>query len=103
MGRSVFDGGFDVQIDGQQLGGLAGGEPSVQLHEAVQRLLNYGLLSDLQHNGEVYHISTKGRQAASQIREQIDKGERPDYGYIERTMPELLQEMRDDFSKCPVI
>src|SRR5262249_44678601 len=74
----TFDPGFEVLIDGQPLGGIGGGEPSVQLHEAVQRLLRYGLLSDLHQNGEVYHISTKGREAARQLREQIDRGERPD-------------------------
>jgi len=99
----TFDGGFEVLIDGQQLGGIGDGEPSVQLHEAVQRLLRSGLLSDLHRNGEVYHISTKGRDAARQIREQIDRGERPDYGHIERTMPDVLREMREDFGKHPVI
>jgi hypothetical protein len=99
----TFDGGFEVLIDGQQLGGIGGGEPSVQLHEAVERLLRYGLLSDLHRNGEVYHISTKGRDAARQIREQIDRGERPDYGHIERAMPDLLREMREHFGKHPVI
>jgi hypothetical protein len=99
----TFDGGFEVLIDGQELGGIGGGEPSVQLHEAVQRLLCDGLLSDLNQNGEVYHISTKGRDAARQIREEIDRGERPDYGHLERTMPGLLREMREDFGKHPVI
>ncbi len=99
----TFDGGVEVLIEGRPLGGSGGGEPSVQLYEAVQRLLCNGLLSDLQRNGEVYHISTKGRDAARQIREQIDRGERPDYGHIERTMPDLLREMREDFGKCPVV
>jgi hypothetical protein len=99
----TFDGGFEVLIDGQQLGGIGGGEPSVQLHEAVQRLLRHGLLADLQHNGEIYHISTMGRDAARQIREQIDRGERPAYGHIERTMPDLLREMREDLGKHPLI
>jgi hypothetical protein len=99
----TFDGGFEVLIDGQELGGIRGNESSVQLHEAVQRLLHHGLLSDLQRNGQVYHISTKGRDAARQIREQIDRGERPDYGHIERMMPDLLREMREDFGKHPVI
>jgi hypothetical protein len=98
-----FDGGFEVLIDGQQLGGIGGGEPSVQLHEALRRLLQYDLLSDLQRNGQIYHLSTKGRDAARQIRDQLDRGERPDFGYIERTMPDLLREMRDDFCKHPVI
>jgi hypothetical protein len=65
--------------------------------------LQYGLLTDVQRNGEIYNISTKGRDAARQIREQIDRGERPDFGEIERTMPELLREMREDFSKHPVV
>jgi hypothetical protein len=99
----TFGGCFEVLIDGQQLGGIGGGEPSVQLQEAVQRLVRYGLLSDLHRNGEVYHISTKGRDAARQIGEQIDRGERPDYGHIERTMPDLLREMREDLGKHPVI
>jgi hypothetical protein len=99
----AFDGGFEVLIDGQQLGGIGGSEPSVQLHEAVQRLLRYGLLADLQHNSDVYHVSTKGRDAARQLREQIDRGERPDYGHIERTMADLLREMREDFGKQPLI
>jgi hypothetical protein len=99
----TLEGGFEVLIDGQQLGGIAGGEPSVQLHEAVQRLLRHGLLAHPERNGEVYHISTKGRDAARQIRERIDRGERPDYGDIERTMPELLREMREDFASQPVI
>jgi hypothetical protein len=98
-----FDGGFEVFIDGQERGGIGGGTPSVQLHEAVQCLLRHGLLSDLQRDGEVYHLSTKGRDAARQIREQIDRGERPDYGHIERTMPDLLREMREHFGKQPLI
>jgi hypothetical protein len=98
----AFDGGFEVLIEGQELGG-GRGEPSVQLHEAVQRLLRDGLLSDLDQNGEVYHTSTKGRDFARQIHEQIDRGGRPDYGHIERTMPGLLREMREDFGKHPVI
>ncbi len=103
LNAATFDGGFEVLIDGHQFGGIGGGEPSVQLHEAVQRLLRYGLLSDLHQNGEVYHISTKGRDVAWQIHEKIDRGELPDYGHIERTMPDLLREMREDFSKHPVI
>ena len=99
----TFDGGFEVLIDGQQLGGIGGGEPSVQLHEAVQRLLRYELLSDLYRNGEVYHLSTKGRDAARQIREQIDRGERPDYGHIQRAVPDLIREMREDFANHPII
>ncbi len=99
----TFEGGFEVIIDGQQLGGVGGGGPPVQLHEGVHRLLRYGLLSDLHRNGEVYHLSTEGREAAQQLREQIDRGDRPDYGHIERTMPALLEEMREDFDKHPVI
>ena len=66
-------------------------------------LLRDGRLSDLHRNGEVYHISSKGRDTARQIREQIDRGERPDYSHIERTTPDLLGEMREDFGKHPVI
>jgi hypothetical protein len=99
----TFDGGFEVVIDGHKLGGIGGGEPAVQLHEAVQRLLRYDLLSDLQRNGEIYHLSTKGRDVARQIRDQIDRGERHDYANIEQTMPELLREMREDFSNHPIV
>src|SRR5262249_8821832 len=67
------------------------------------RLLRYGLLTDVHQNGQVYHISSTGRDAARQIREQIDRGARPDYGHIEQMMPDLLREMREDFSKQPVI
>jgi hypothetical protein len=98
-----FDGGFEVLINGVQLGGIGGGQPAVQLHEAVHRLLRHGLLTDLQRNGQVYHLSTRGRDAARQIREQLDRGERPDYGNLERSMPNLLREMRQDLSKHPVI
>jgi hypothetical protein len=66
-------------------------------------LLRDGRLSDLHRNGEVYHISSKGSDTARQFREQIDRGERPDYSHIERTMPDLLGEMREDFGKHPVI
>jgi hypothetical protein len=99
----TFDGGFEVLIDGQPLGGSAGGDPSVQLHEAVERLLENGLLSDIHRNGQIYHLSTKGREAARQLHDQIDRGERPNYGYIESTMPALLEEMRKDFCNHPVI
>jgi len=87
----------------QNRNGSYRGGPSVQLHEAVQRLLQYGLLSDLQRNGEVFHVSSKGRDAARQVRDQMDRGERPDYGHVERMMPALLREMREDFAKQPVI
>lgn len=98
-----FDGGFEVLIDGQQLGGIGGGEPSVQLHEAVTRLIQFGLLTDVQKNGQIFHISSKGRDAAQLLREQLNRGERPDYGHIERTMPDLLREMREDFNSQPLI
>jgi hypothetical protein len=87
----------------QQLGGSGGGEPSVQLHEAVQRLVGCGLLSDPHRSGEVYHSSTKGRDAARQIRERMHRGERPDYGPMERMMQDLLRKMREDFGQHPVI
>jgi len=33
----------------------------------------------------------------------MDRGERPDFGHIERAMPDLLREMREDFGKHPLI
>lgn len=68
-----FDGGFEVLIDGRELGGTASSKRSVQLHDAVERLVAYGFLSDLQRNGEIYHISTGGRDAVRQYREQIEQ------------------------------
>src|SRR4051794_9729907 len=33
----------------------------------------------------------------------MEGGERPDHGHVERMMPALLREMREDFDKQPVI
>jgi hypothetical protein len=96
------DRGFGMLIDAQPLGSIGGSE-SVQLREALQRLFRYELLFDERGNGEVYYISSKGRDAARHLREQINRGERHDYGHIERMMPDLLREMREDFSKNPLI
>src|SRR5206468_583589 len=91
------DGGFAVSIAGKTLGGPSDPSSSVSLHEAVERLLKLGLLSDMQHNREIYHLSSKGKDAAKQLKQQIKSAGGVDYASIERYMPELLREMKQDF------
>jgi hypothetical protein len=99
----AYDGGFEVLIDGATLGGPPGAGASVQLHEAIQRLLGYQLLTDIQRNGQVYHLSSQGREVARKLRNQIEGGERPDFTGVERLMPELLAEMKADYASAPLI
>jgi hypothetical protein len=99
-----YDGGFEVLIDGNPLGGESGRNPfSVELGEAVRRLLEFGLLTDIQFNKQIYHLSTKGRDVARKIRQLLDSGILPDFGELERRIPELLREMREDYAKLPLM
>jgi hypothetical protein len=98
-----LDGGFDIAIDGKNLGGVDSSQHAVELHEALDRLLKYGLLSDVLKNGEIYHLSSSGREVARQLREQLDRGQRPNFAEIEALMPELLKEMKEDFARNAVI
>jgi hypothetical protein len=63
------DGFFGIIIDRAWIGGPYEWERdiSVQLHEAVERLLCCGLLSDIQRDGKTYHLSSKGRDVAQRI------------------------------------
>jgi hypothetical protein len=98
-----LDGGYAVHIDGHTLGGPSDPKSSVPVHEAVERLLAHGLLTDIQRNGEIFHLSSKGRDAAGQIQDHIDRGERTDFAEIERLMPELLAEMKEDYAQQPLL
>ncbi|MDZ4685847.1 MAG: hypothetical protein SH850_12330 [Planctomycetaceae bacterium] len=70
-----FDGGCVVVIGEHQFDGLSGEHSSVELYEAVQHLLDNGFLTDLNKDGEIYHLSSKGSIGASQLRVQL--GDKP--------------------------
>jgi hypothetical protein len=97
------DAGFMVVIDGTTLGIPYDQGSSVKMHEAVERLLKLGLLTDINKDSEILHLSSKGKEAAGQIRKQLESGERTDFSEIERLMPELLAEMKQDYSDAPLI
>ena len=98
-----YDGGFAVSIAGKTFGGPDDPGSSVSVHEAVQRLLKVGLLSDIQHNGEIYHLSSKGKEAVQQLQKQIGSDGKAEFAEIEQLMPELLAEMKQDYAASPLI
>ena len=98
-----FDGGVEVLIGNQQLGGLTGGTATTELHEAVQNLLSHGFLTDIKRDGEIFHLSASGRVAANRLRVGLSRATPPDFSEVERLMPQLLQEMKEDFSQAPVL
>jgi hypothetical protein len=98
----IFDGGFDVAIDGTGLSGMGDGETAVRLHEAIDRLHHLGLIIDLNGSETIFHLSSAGRSAVKQIREQIAGFEKPDYSEIERLMPDLLRKMKADYTNHPL-
>jgi hypothetical protein len=72
--------------------------------EAVERLLSVGLLKDVDQNGEIYHLSSRGYSAADQIRRQRQVEEEDDpFPDLERMMPQLLAEMRQDLTGNPLM
>ena len=76
--RVKAEGNCVVVIDGEGLNSPYDASSSVKMHEAVNRLLKYGLLVDVLQNDEMLHLSTKGKDAVEQIRKQIEVGDCPD-------------------------
>jgi hypothetical protein len=68
--------GFAVEIDRARVGGPHDWRPQidVQVYEAVQRLKQIGYLADLDQKGRIYHLTSKGRLAASKV--QMPLGEK---------------------------
>jgi hypothetical protein len=69
--HTIAESNFLVVIDGESLNSPYDGAASVKMKEAVDRLLRYKLLEDVSRNGEILHLSTKGKDAAEQIRKQL--------------------------------
>jgi hypothetical protein len=97
-----YDGGFQLLTGTQQL--ITDTKPRVvaRWQAAFNRLLEMGLLKDNERNGERFHLSPEGFDTADQIR--LDNGRTgPDYGELEKQMPELLAEMSADLKADPLI
>jgi hypothetical protein len=69
---------------------------------AFDHMLQLGLLTDNERDGERFHLSPAGFDAVDQIRQQQGQTG-PDYGELEKEMPDLLAEMSEDLKNTPLI
>jgi hypothetical protein len=97
-----YDGGFQLMTGTQQL--ITDDSPRIvaRWQSAFDRLLALGLLKDNERNGQRFHLSPQGFDAADQIHQQ-QGSDRPEYPEIEQHMPELLAEMSADLKGAPLI
>jgi hypothetical protein len=98
-----YDGGFQYLVDGESLIQEDTARVRIRWKEAFDRLMRYGLLQDVDRNGEVFHLTSKAYEAAEQIREQRGEKESDAFAELEEMMPELLNEMREDFRNNSLI
>jgi hypothetical protein len=98
-----YDGGFQYLVDGEPLIQEDTARARIRWKEAFDRLMRYGLLQDVDRNCEVFHLTSKGYEAAEQIREQRGEEESDAFAELEQMMPDLLNEMREDIRNNPLI
>jgi Predicted nucleotide-binding protein containing TIR-like domain len=98
-----YDGGFQFMVEGEQLIEEDTARARMRWQEGFERLLRHGLLKDVEQDGQVYHLSTTGYDAAEQIRAQRGEEESDAFAELESMMPELLDEMRTDMAEHRLI
>jgi hypothetical protein len=97
-----YDGGYHVLVCGKQLCPNGAIQGSTMLYEAITRLSNKGLIHNRQGDGELYQLSTKGRNAAIAMNQQVKGFINPNYDTLQGLMPELIAELQADYDQYPI-
>ena len=99
-----FEFGFCVHVKDEQLNEGGEGRAARRWEEAVEHLTDLGLLKREGFDGDIYKLTSKGYEGADQIKLLTGPTQKEtDLREVEKMMPDLFVEMREDYKKNPLI
>jgi broad specificity phosphatase PhoE len=75
----------------------------MRVYEAFERLSGWGMVKNMTGDGSTYHLTSKGREGAEQVRQQLAKVDFTSLQEVEKRMPALFAELRTDLATSPLM